>query len=288
MRRSAQWPDIWLVVLGSISLIAWFLLLRPGDGLVVPVLCSASSLQALPSLVSFNLAVSLGGSAQLASDWALMVAAMMPPLVITSLRHVRDRSFARRRARATLLFLLGYVLVWITAGFVLQAMTLAARWAVPRPLLCFGVVVAIAILWQVSPAKQLCLNRCHRRPHLAAFDLGADRDVFTFGLMNGAWCVGSCWALMLALVASQGHALGMVAVTLFAFGERLEGPAPLAWRWRVPFKALRIAAAQAGLRLRTQGRTRRLLRWTPRGLAASEGKNVAVFTPNSAVLHEKG
>jgi predicted metal-binding membrane protein len=258
MRRSAQWPDMWLVILGSISLIAWFLLLWPGDSLVVPALCSARPLQALPSLVSFNLAVALGTSAQLASDWALMVAAMMPPLVITSLRYVRDRSFARRRARATLLFLLGYVLVWMTAGFVLQVMAFAARWAVPRPLQCFVVVVAIAIFWQVSPAKQLCLNRCHRRPHLAAFDLAADRDVFTFGLMNGASCVGSCWALMLTLVASQGHALGMVAVTLFAFGERLEGPAPLAWRWRGPFKALRIAAAQVDIWLMVQARRKQI------------------------------
>jgi predicted metal-binding membrane protein len=252
MRRSARWPDTWLVVLGSISLIAWFLLLWPGDSLVVPALCSASSLQALPSSVSFDLAISLGTSAQLASNWALMVAAMMLPLVITSLRHVCDRSFARRRARATLLFLLGYVLMWMTAGFVLQVMAFAARWAVPGLLLCLGVVVAIAILWQVSPAKQSCLNRCHRRPHLAAFDLAADRDAFSFGLMNGASCVGSCWALMLTVVASQGHALGMVAVTLFAFGERLEGPAPLAWRWRGPFKALRIAAAQVDMWLMTQ------------------------------------
>jgi hypothetical protein len=26
----------------------------------------------------------------------------------------------------------------------------------------------------------------------------------------------------------------MIAVTLFAFAERLEGPAPLKWRWRGP------------------------------------------------------
>jgi hypothetical protein len=77
---------------------------------------------------------------------------------------------------------------------------------------------------------------CHRRPHLAAFDLAADRDAVAFGLTNGASCVGSCWALMLTLVVSQSHVLGMVAVTLFALGERLEGPAPLARCWRGPSK----------------------------------------------------
>ena len=255
MGAPARWPEGWLVVLGSISLIAWLLLMRDGGVPMVPELCSASPLLALPLSASFNLALAFGAPARLASDCALMVSAMMPPLIIASLRHVRDRSFTRRRARATLLFLLGYVLVWMTAGFVLQVMAFAARWAVPARLLCFCVVVATAILWQVSPAKQWCLNRCHRRPHLAAFDLAADRDAFAFGLTNGASCVGSCWALMLTLIVTQGHALGMVAITLFAFGERLEGPAPLAWRWRGPFKALRIAAAQAGMWLTTQGRT---------------------------------
>jgi predicted metal-binding membrane protein len=249
MGRSALWPDAWLVALGSISLIAWLSLMRDGGIPMVPALCSASPLRALPLSASFNLALAFGTPAQLVSDCALMVAAMMPPLIVASLRHVRDRSFARRRARATLLFVLGYALVWMTAGFVLQVMAFAARWAAPAPLLCFGVVVATAVIWQVSPAKQWCLNRCHRRPHLAAFDLAADRDAFAFGLTNGASCVGSCWALMLTLLVGKGHVLGMVAVTLFAFGERLEGPAPLAWRWRGPFKALRVAAAQAGMRL---------------------------------------
>jgi hypothetical protein len=41
----------------------------------------------------------------------------------------------------------------------------------------------------------------------------------------------------------------MIAVTLFVFAERLESPGPLAWRWRGPGKALRIATAQARMRL---------------------------------------
>ena len=62
----------------------------------------------------------------LAADWALMFAAMMPPLVIAPLRHIRDRSFAKRRARAMLLFVAGYAGVWLAAGVVLEAMALVA------------------------------------------------------------------------------------------------------------------------------------------------------------------
>ena len=149
-----------------------------------------------------------------------------------------------------LLFVAGYMVAWMITGVGLQAMALAARWAAPEPLLCFGLAAAVAALWQVSPAKQWCLNRCHRQPHLAAFGAAANRDAFEFGLTNGASCVGACWALMLLpLLAGHGHFFAMIAVTLFIFAERLESPAPLAWRWRGPGKALRIVAAQARIQL---------------------------------------
>jgi predicted metal-binding membrane protein len=138
------------------------------------------------------------------------------------------------------------------AAVVLQLIAFVARWAAPAPLLCFGLALVTAILWQVSPTKQWCLNRCHRRPHLAAFGAAADRDAFDFGLTNGASCAGSCWALMLlTLLIGQGQISGMIAVTLFVFAERLESPARLKWRWRAPSRALRIAVAQARMRLTT-------------------------------------
>jgi predicted metal-binding membrane protein len=250
MGRIARRPDAWLVTLGSTSFVAWSVLALDGSGFTLPAFCSAGTLRAVPLSVSFDLALVFNSPALLASGWALMVAAMMSPLIIAPLRHVRDRSFARRRARAMLLFVAGYLAVWMTAGVGLQVVALAARWAAPAPLHYLAVAAAAAILWQISPAKQWCLNRCHRRPHLAAFGAVADRDAFNFGLTNGASCTGACWALMLLpLVAGHGHVLGMVALALFVFAERLESPAPLEWRWRGPDKALRIVSAQARMRL---------------------------------------
>jgi hypothetical protein len=55
--------------------------------------------------------------------------------------------------------------------------------------------------------------------------------------------------MLLTLLIGQGQMLGMIAVTLFVFAERLESPAPLKWRWRGPGRALRIAVAQARMRL---------------------------------------
>jgi predicted metal-binding membrane protein len=219
---------------------------------VLPPLCLSGAGPRIPLSVSFELALLFNSPASLASAWALMLAAMMLPVLAAPLRHVRDRSLARRRGRAMLLFVLGYLAVWMAAGALLQALALTARSLVPLPLAWFGltfaVAIAIAIIWQVSPAKQWCLNRCHRRPQLAAFGLAADRDAFNFGLTSGASCAGACWALMLMmLLAGEGQSPAMIAVTLLVFAERLEAPAPLTWRWRGTGKAMRIVLAQARL-----------------------------------------
>jgi predicted metal-binding membrane protein len=254
MERGARRPDAWLVVLGSTCLVAWSALALDARDLSLPALCSSV---AMPLSVSFDLAFVFNSPARLSFEWALMIAAMMSPLIIAPLRHVRDRSFASRRARAMLLFVAGYASVWMIAGAGLLAAALSARWAVPASAACLALAAVTALLWQVSPAKQWCLNRCHRQPRLAAFGAAADRDAFDFGLTNGVACVGACWALMLLpLLAGGGHVLIMIAVTLFVFAERLEGPAPLAWRWRGPGKALRIIWAQA----RMQPAARRYLR----------------------------
>jgi predicted metal-binding membrane protein len=246
----------WLVVT---SLVAWPLLALTGSDATPAGLCSANL--RMPPSDSFNLAFVFNSPAQLASGWLLMLVAMTPPLIAAPLRHVRERSFAHRRARAMFLFVVGYGAVWMIAGMGLQVMARAAQMGVSDPRMCLALSAAAATLWQVSPAKQWCLNRCHRRPELAAFGAQADRAAFDFGLTHGASCVGACWALMLLpLFVWQGHVLTMLAVMLFAFAERLERAAPLAWRWRGPGKALRIIAAQVRMHLAPRlGRERRSL-----------------------------
>lgn len=260
MGSAARRPDAWVVVLGSTSLVAWSMLALGGSNVMLPAFCSpGTAWGAAP--ISLGLTLAFNAPAKLASGCVLMIAAMMAPLLVQPLRHVRDRGFARRRTRATLLFVAGYAAVWMVVGFGLRVLALAARWAEPAPLVCLGLAVAAAVVWQVSPAKQWCLNRCHRRPHLAAFGAAADRDAFGYGLTNGAACAGVCWALMLLpLLMGPGHLLGMVAVAGFVFAERLERPGPLVWRWRGPGKALRIALARARMRLAQRSRIREALR----------------------------
>jgi len=245
MERAARRTDAWIVVVGAAMLVAWTALASGSAAFSAPAICSAEAWRALPLSVSFDLALIFNSPGQLALGWALMVAAMMLPLAVSPLRHVRERSFARRRARSMLLFVAGFFATWMMAGIVLQAAALLMRWAVPAQFACLGLAVALALAWQISPAKQWCLNRCHQRPPLAAFGWDADRDAVRFGMKNGADCAGACWALMLPmLLIGQGQLPAMMAVTLFAFAESLDDPATLTWRWRGGGRALRILAAR--------------------------------------------
>jgi predicted metal-binding membrane protein len=193
--------------------------------------------------------VSHNPAAPLAVGWALMVAAMMAPLLIAPVRHVRDRSFASRRVRAIVLFAAGYTAIWMAAGVILMAFALAVRGAAPESFVPLALVALITLVWQFSPAKQRCRNRGHAHPELAAFGRSADIDAVRFGLTHGVWCAGSCWALMLLpLLISRGHLAAMAAVTLWLYAERLDRPMAPRWSLRFPGKAARLAVAQIRMR----------------------------------------
>lgn len=212
------------------------------------------ALAAAPGCIGLHLHHRMPGMtppwAPLAAGWALMLAAMMAPGLAGPVRHVFDRSFARRRARAIALFAAGYGAMWMAAGMVLLAAAWAGRAAVSDADLLAGATALLALVWQFSPWKQRCLNRGHLHPEMAAFGRAADWDALRFGMTHGIWCAGSCWALMLLpLMMPIRHMAGMAGVTLWLFGERLERPVAPHWRLRFPAKAARIAVAQARWRL---------------------------------------
>lgn len=215
------------------SLVGWAALLGSGHWLAVPDYCGVSARhwvergwQGLESALLFN------PPARLIPAWLLMLLAMMPPLLAEPVKHLWDRSLARRRPRAIAMFAASYAAVWMGAGVVLTAAAVALKALVGAVWLAApALAAAIALLWQVAPAKQICLNRCHRLPRLSAFDWAADRDCLRYGLVAGSWCVGACWALMLVpLVADRAHVAAMAVGALFLLIERQTPARPAKWR----------------------------------------------------------
>jgi predicted metal-binding membrane protein len=180
-----------------------------------------------------------------AIEWLLMLAAMMAPTLITPLWYIRVRNFARRRLRSSSLFVFGYAAVWMIVGALVFAAHVGVKIFQSQSFWLAATLAMIALVWQTSPAKQRCLNRCHAHGSFAAFGPSADVDAFRFGISHGVWCVGSCWALMLfAMLLPRGHVAAMAAASVLIFSERLEQSAPPGWRFRGLGKATRIVLAQ--------------------------------------------
>lgn len=176
----------------------------------------------------------------LLTAWTLMLTAMMAPLLIQDLRHLSARSLPRRRWRSAVLMLTAYATAWTVVGLVL----VAAANSIQARSVEIAVAVGAAVVWQLSPAKQRCLNRHHAHPPLAAFGWAADVSALRFGGSRAVWCMGSCWALMLLpLVVGTWHLAVMALVTLWMWGEQFDKPVAPAWRVRAPVRAVRIVAA---------------------------------------------
>ena len=189
-----------------------------------------------------------------ALNWLLMLAAMMAPVLIQPIQFIRGQGLARRRTRATWLFVAGYSSIWMGAGALMLSIETTVDSAGLGPFISAMAAVAVASVWQCSPAKQVCLNRCHRRPTLAAFGLRADADTIGFGATHGGWCVASCWASMLVpLILPGGHVAAMMAASVLIFCERLDKPTPPAWRWRGPGTAWRVVSSRLRLQPKAGG-----------------------------------
>ena len=176
--------------------------------------------------------------------WALMLTAMMAPLLIPALRHVRARSLRSRRWRAVSLVTVAHAAVWTVAGIVLLAVASALRSVTGRADLAVLLGLVAALTWQLSPLKQYCLNRHCMHPPISSQGGAADRDALRFGGTHAAWCFGSCWALMLvSLLAPAWHVAVMVVVSVWMWVEPLDRPERPTWRVRLPLRSLRIAGA---------------------------------------------
>lgn len=236
------------IVLMSLAL--WVLLLfNPGQVMEVS---HCQMTMAGPSEASLAMLLQMNPFSNMMLGWTLMVFAMMLPKLISPIQYIFSRSFKRQRLSSSLLFVIGYALVWVVIGVVMNTIILAANFYFPQS---FGPAVLIglvAIVWQFTPVKQRFLNRGHYHRPLAVFGLAARRDALTFGLEHGFWCFCSGWALMLfPMLMPAGHNAAMLAVTIIMVSEHMEHPRIPKWYFRLRLKLLRVLWAQTLLTLKT-------------------------------------
>ncbi len=153
---------------------------------------------------------SLGYAALVLLMWAVMMAAMMLPSAAPMI--LLFGTIARRRARgdpavASGGFGAGYLVIWVAFSigavvlqFGLEQAALLSPMMETTSIALAGAVLIAAGLYQWTPLKQACLQRC-RSPleFIMTQWREGTRGAFVMGLRHGGYCLGCCWLLMLLL-----------------------------------------------------------------------------------------
>lgn len=190
------------------------------------------------------------------TTWVVMLAAMMFPSVLPMvIAYARIHTRRREQGRlappgGTAVFLAGYLIAWTLFGVVAFALYAAITSLVPDAFssdragryLAAGVILAAAV-YQLTKPKDVCLSKC-RTP--MDFILKRMRYGYSgalrMGVEHGAWCVGCCWALMVALFALGVMSIGWMAlVGAFIAVEKM-----LPWK-RLANRSVAVALAVVAL-----------------------------------------
>jgi len=172
--------------------------------------------------------------------WVLMTVAMMLPtslpLVMLFHRLTRQR---RDQARLIGSLIVGYLGVWALFGVLAHVGDLLVHAAVHRfPWLganawvIGAATLALAGLYQFSPLKYACLDKCRSPLGFIVEHWEGRREgvqAFWLGVRHGAFCVGCCWSLMLLMFA---FACGNVAWML-GLGAVMAAEKNLPWGGRL-------------------------------------------------------
>jgi len=192
----------------------------------VAVAVEAGGMESAPGTMGLSAAAFLG-------LWAVMMAAMMLP-GLAPIGALYAGEGAGTAARATGL-VTGYLIAWTGFGVpALLASVAASRLADRNDSAATWVAAALLVAagaYQLTPLKDRCLAICRSPLHLlmrAGAYRGRLRHVRA-GLYHGAYCVGCCWSLMLALLVlgvmdlrwMAAFAVGIVLEKVWRFGRQM-------------------------------------------------------------------
>ena len=155
--------------------------------------------------------------------WVLMVLVMMLPIVAPYARWIAMRSLWKRRQRAIMWFLVGYLAVWSAIGAALAVVLASVDGIRAWPAIVIGLLGAG--VWQVSPPRRRMLRRCGSLPPGAIRGWRADRDCAATGVRTGLRCGFVCGPVMLAMALGQSVIL-MAGLLVLLLSERARGPNP--------------------------------------------------------------
>jgi predicted metal-binding membrane protein len=177
------------------------------------------------------------------AGWALMIVAMMLPtsLPLVTLFHTLTNRRMDQRQLVSLL-LVGYLCIWVLFGvviylgdWILHHVVEHNAWLQANTWGLGAVTVVLAGLYQFTPLKYHCLDKC-RSPLSFIMEHWRGRhdkaQAFRLGVHHALFCLGCCWSLMLLMfavgVGNVGWMLALATVMAIEknmpWGRRLSAP----------------------------------------------------------------
>ncbi|MEM7596798.1 MAG: DUF2182 domain-containing protein [Pseudomonadota bacterium] len=163
--------------------------------------------------------------------WAIMMAAMMLPTMVPTLRAYEDLMTSADGTWAGWMgVLLGYSIVWVAFAALIAVAQLALLFGgvvdmlgIAKSVWITGGLLIVVGAFQFTRVKEVCHGVCHSP---MGYYLGHWRAGFggglRMGLGLGAFCVGCCWGFMaLGFVGGVMSLLWMGLATLFMVIEKL-------------------------------------------------------------------
>ena len=181
-----------------------------------------------------SLSMQFMGEEYMFSMWTIMMVAMMTPSVIPMLFTFSRASHSLRAeseaGRATLAFLMGYVVLWLGFGVVaavvqgaLEKFGIVSTMGASTNRALSAILLLSAGSYQFLPLKHRCLAKC-RAPLGFLFTEWRDGSggAFLMGLRHGEYCAGCCWLLMaLLFVAGTMNLVWIAALTIAVLMEKI-------------------------------------------------------------------
>ena len=181
---------------------------------------------------AMGLTMGLGAPLFMAIWVAMMAAMMFPTAAPMILMFARVHASKRQRGQPfvpTWVFISAYLTVWTLFGGLAYTVAVGAEkladqsmWIMDNAARIGGVLLIAAGVYQLSPLKYVCLNKC-RSPF--SFILNSWRDgyggSFRMGLEHGVYCLGCCWLLFAILFPLGMMNIAVLAlITLLIFAEK--------------------------------------------------------------------
>lgn len=179
----------------------------------------------------------------LVTMWGIMMVAMMTPSILPMVSLFVTVSNGKRSQGKvvvpTFIFLFGYLVAWLLFSIVISLLQyplhltgLLNPMMNSRSNLLNGGILVIAGIYQWTPFKDACLQKCRTPLHFLMTSWRDGRSgAIRMGVLHGFYCIGCCWALMAVMFAvGVMNMLWMIVIAFFVLAEKISPISALMFR----------------------------------------------------------